>query len=277
MSTQEKKTALILGGTGKTGSRVAKGLAVRAIPVRIGSRSGAVPFDWEDERTWLPALHGVDSVYLAYYPDLAVPGAVEHIRRFTEVAVGAGMERIVLLSGRGEPQCWPSEEAVRGSGAKFTILRCAWFNQNFSEGHLLDGVRSGEIAFPAGNCAEPFVDCDDIAEVAVAALTDDAHAGMVYELTGPRLLTFAEAAAEMSRASGRSIRYLPVTTEEYGAVLAEILPPEYVSFLTELFASVLDGHNAHVSDGVERALGRKPRDFSDFARRAAATGVWNEG
>jgi len=275
MSTQQKKTTLILGGTGKTGSRVARGLERRGVPVRIASRSGATPFDWENESTWAPALRDVDAVYLTYYPDLAVPEAVGHIRRFSKVAVENGVRRIVLLSGRGEPQCWPSEKAVRECGAEFTILRCSWFNQNFSEGHLLDSVRSGELAFPAGHCAEPFIDCDDIADVAVAALTEDKHAGMLYELTGPRLLTFAEAAAEMSRAAGRTIRYIPVTAEEYGAVLAEILPPEYVTFLTDLFVFVLDGHNAHISDGVERALGRKPRDFSDFARATAAAGVWN--
>ncbi|WP_394830566.1 NAD(P)H-binding protein [Pendulispora rubella] len=271
-------TTLIVGGTGKTGRRVAQGLEAKGIPVRIASRSsgaGATKFDWEDESTWAPALRGIDAVYLTYFPDLCDPRAPQHIRAFSKKAVECGVTRIVLLSGRGEPQCWPSEKAVRESGAKFTILRCSWFNQNFSEGQLLDAVRSGEIAFPAGNCAEPFIDVDDIADVAVAALTDDAHSGKLYELTGPRLLTFAEAAAEMSRAAGRPIQYVPVSGEEYAKVLAEFFPPDQVTFLTDLFLFVLDGHNAHLSDGVERALGRKPRDFADFARKAAATGIWS--
>ncbi len=89
--------------------------------------------------------------------------------------------------------------------------------QNFTEGYLLDPVREGVIALPAGDVAEPFVDVDDIADVAVAALTEDGHTGRLYELTGPRLLTFAEVAAELSKATGRDIVYVPLGIEEYAA------------------------------------------------------------
>jgi uncharacterized protein YbjT (DUF2867 family) len=197
------------------------------------------------------------------------------LRSLAEGAVKYGVRRIVLLSGRGEEQAEKSERGVRECGAAFTVLRAAWFCQNFSEGHLLEPVLSGEVAFPAGNVAEPFVDVEDIADVAVAALTGDAHAGKTYELTGPRLLTFAEAVGEIAGASGRVVNYVPITTEEYGAALAPYLPAGDVAFLSELFRHVLDGHNAHTTDGVERALGRKPRDFRDYARAAAAAGVWN--
>jgi uncharacterized protein YbjT (DUF2867 family) len=123
---------------------------------------------------------------------------------------------------------------------------------------------------------EPFVDADDIADVAVAALTDDRHIGEVYELTGPRLLTFAEAVAEIARATGREIRYVPVSVDHFAAAAYQDLPGELIELLTYLFTEVLDGRNAHLADGVQRALGREPRDFRDYARDAAATGVFNQ-
>jgi uncharacterized protein YbjT (DUF2867 family) len=273
---QEKKMTLVLGDTGKTGRRVVERLAARGVPVRVGSRSGEVPFDWEDEATWAPALRDVESVYATYYLDLAVPGAAGTIRSFADLAVRSGVRRLVLLSGRGEPEAQRSEQAVRDSGAEWTIVRCSWFNQNFSENYLLEPILSGEVALPAGVVPEPFVDADDIANVAVAALTENGHAGELYELTGPRLLTFAEAVGEIAWAAGREVRYVPVSVEQYASMLAEHdVPAEYVWLLIYLFSDVLDGRNAHLADGVRRALGREPRDFADYARDAAATGVWN--
>ncbi len=219
-------------------------------------------------------MRGVGSVYLTFAPDLAVPGAAELIRAFSSQAVASGVENIVLLSGRGEPHVLPSEQAVRESGARFTIIRSAWFAQNFSEGHVVDQVRSGVFAFPGGDCAEPFLDIEDIADVAVAALTDSRHSGQIYELTGPRLLTFHEALKEISAAAGRTITYVPISKAEYRAALLPHLPAEVVYFMTDLFEAVLDGHNSHLANGVELALGRKARDFSDFARTAAATGAF---
>ena len=193
------KPTLVLGGTGKTGRRVVERLAARGLPVRIGSRSGEPPFDWDDRATWAPALQGVGSVYISYYPDIAVPGAVETVGSFAELAVASGVPRLVLLSGRGEREAELAEQAVHDSGADLTILRSTWFNQNFSESYFLDYLLEGEVALPAGDTGEPFVDADDIADVAVAALTDDRHIGQLYELTGPRLLSFAEAVAEIAR------------------------------------------------------------------------------
>jgi len=267
---------LVLGGTGKTGSRVVQRLTAHDVPVRIGSRSGGVPFDWEDRDTWAPALSGTKSAYLSYYPDLTVPGAVDAIATFSELAIATGVRRLVLLSGRGEEEAQAAEKAVIGSGADATIVRCSWFNQNFSEGYLLEPIRAGEVVLPAGDVPEPFVDTDDIADVAAAALTDDRHIGEIYELTGPRLLTFAEALAEIAAAAGRPIRFVPVTAEENAAALTDVgVPADVIELLTYLFATVLDGRNAHCTDGVQRALGRAPRDFADFARSTAATGIWN--
>ncbi|MFF5205189.1 NmrA family transcriptional regulator [Streptosporangium sp. NPDC000396] len=273
---EEKTTTLVLGGTGKTGRRVAERLTALGLPVRIGSRSGTPPFDWNDQSTWAPALEGVGAVYVTYYPDLVSPAAAASIRAFSELAVSSGARRLVLLSGRGEEEAQVSERALQESGADWTILRASWFCQNFNEYYLLEPVLSGVVAFPAGNVAEPFVDADDIADVAVAALTEDGHAGQVYELTGPRLLTFADAAEEIAKASGRPVQYIPVSPEEYAQALTEHgVPAEEATMLAELFTKVLDGRNAHLEDGIQRALGRQPRDFADYARDAAATGVWN--
>jgi uncharacterized protein YbjT (DUF2867 family) len=221
-------------------------------------------------------LQGVEAVYLAYAPDLAAPGAAERIRDFSLQAVQSGVRRLVLLSGRGEPQAQVSEAGVRESGAELTVLRAAWFCQNFSEGHLHEPLLQGELAFPAGDVQEPFVDAEDIADVAVAALTEEGHAGHTYELTGPRLLGFAQAVAEISEASGRPLRYVPITPAQYADALAPYLPAQEAAFLGELFGQVLDGHNAHLGDGVQRALGRPPRDFREYAREAAARGAWTQ-
>ena len=271
-----KDTVLVLGGTGKTGRRVAQRLEQRGVPVRIGSRSAEPPFDWEDHSTWAPALDGTSAAYISYYPDIAIPGAVEAVGAFGRLAVQSGVRRLVLLSGRGEAEAEEAERAVQASGADLTIARATWFAQNFSEDYMLDAVLAGQVALPAGDTPEPFVDADDIADVAVAALTEDGHVGELYELTGPRALTFAEAVAEISAAAGREIAYVPVSIDGFAAAAtAQGVPANVVGLLRYLFGEVLDGRNSHTTDGVQRALGRSPKDFGDFARDAAATGVWN--
>ncbi|MFH9611057.1 NmrA family transcriptional regulator [Streptomyces sp. NPDC017448] len=271
-------TVLVTSGTGKTGRRVAERLTALGVPVRSGSRTGEVPFDWQDDSGWAAALDGVRAAYVAYYPDLAAPGAAEAVAAFGRIAAACGVRRVVLLSGRGEPQAAVAEEALRGAAGtvEVTVVRSAFFAQNFSEGALLDGVIGGELVFPAGTAAEPFVDLDDLADVVVAALTGDGHAGAVYELTGPRSLTFAEAAEELGRATGRPVRYVPVTGPAYAALLEEFgVPGAEAAFLAELFATLLDGHNAATTDGVKRILGREPKDFAVFARETAGDGVWH--
>lgn len=267
---------LVLGATGKTGRRIVERLAARGLPVRGGSRTGKPPFDWQNQRTWAPALQDVTSAYLSYYPDLAVPGAAATVASFVELGVKSGVRKLVLLSGRGEDGAQLAEQAVQNSGVDWTVLRSSWFDQNFSEGAFLDMVLGGELALPAGIVAEPFVDADDIADVAVAALTEEGHAAKLYELTGPRLLTFAETVREIAKATSQDVRYAQVSMEQFASTLAELgEPPETVRLLIYLFTEVLDGRNAHLGDGVHRALGRAPRDFSDYARATAATGIWN--
>lgn len=273
---QDKKPTLVLGGTGKTGRRVAERLEARGVPVRIGSRSANPPFDWEDDTTWPAAVRGMEYAYVSYYPDLAFPGAADRVRSFAQLAVRHGIRRMVLLSGRNEPGALLGEQAVQESGAEWTVVRASFFAQDFSEAFWLDGVLSGELVFPAGNTSEPFIDAEDIADVAAAALTEDKHVGQLYEVTGPRLMTFAEAVDEIADATGRDIRFIPISADEYASAMAEVgLPPDEVTAYTELFSTVLDGRSAYVADGVRRALGRPPRDFRDFARDATAAGVWD--
>ena len=268
---------LVIGGNGKTGRRVVQRLTAQDRPVRIGSRSGGVPFDWEDPATWAPALENVDAAYVSYYPDLAAPGAPAAIGAFAETALKSGTRRLVLLSGRGEEEAQASEQELAASGADWTVLRCSWFNQNFDESYLLDPVVAGHLYLPAaGNVGEPFVDADDIADVAAAVLTQDGHVGKLYELTGPRLLTFPDAVAEISAATGRTIGYTRIPVEDFAAsMIAEGVPADVVELLKYLFTSVLDGRNESLCDGVQQVLGRPARDFADWARATAATGVWN--
>jgi uncharacterized protein YbjT (DUF2867 family) len=269
-TTQDTRTVLVTAATGKTGRRVAERLAAHGTTVRAGSRTGTTPFDWEAPVTWADALRGADAAYVAYYPDLAAPGAPEAMRAFGRMAAELGVRRLVLLSGRGEPAAVGAEDALRAAwGPGLTVVRAAFFAQNFTEGAMAEGVAAGEVAFPAGGTAEPFIDADDVADVVVAALTEDGHDGLVHELTGPRPLTFAEVAAILSRAAGREVRYVPVTEAEYAGMLRDHgLPAPEAAWLAALFAMLLDGHNASVTDGVRRVLGREPRDFGAFAREA---------
>ncbi|NBB87401.1 MAG: NAD(P)H-binding protein [Bacteroidetes bacterium] len=268
---------LVLGGTGKTGRRVAAGLQAKGILVRIGSRSATPPFDWNNEAGWDACLRDVEAAYITYAPDLAMPGATDAIQAFVNRARQHGVQRLVLLSGRGEAEAQACERIVQESGLEWTIIRASWFFQNFSEGAFVDMVHAGQITLPAGDIPEPFVDVDDIAEVAVAAFTEPGHAGEVYEVTSPRLMTFAEVAAELSKATGRPIQFVQVPHDAFvqGAQVWGA-PKDVVWMLDYLFSTVLDGRNAHLTDGIQRALGRPPKDFADYARNVAASGVWEE-
>ena len=276
--TSANKPILVLGAGGKTGRRIVERLRAQGHPVRAGSRAGQPPFDWEDPTTWPTALQGASAAYISYYPDLAAPGAPEAVGALTEVALQQGVQRLVLLSGRGEEEAQRSEQALQQSRAAWTIVRSSWFAQNFSESFFLEPILAGEVALPTEGVGEPFIDVEDIADVAVAALTEPGHEGRLYEVTGPRLLTFADAIEEIGRACGRELRYIPIAGDEFASRLAaDGVPDEVTGLLLYLFSEVLDGRNARVADGVQQALGRPPRDFADFARAAAASGVWDAG
>lgn len=268
---------LVLGANGKTGRRIAQRLQACGHNLRLGSRGATPPFDWEDRSTWAAALAGVQAAYISFQPDIAVPGALETIQAFTEQAVKNGVGKLVLLSGRGEMEAQQAERVVQNSGVDWTILRASWFCQNFSEAHFLEPILQGELVLPVGDIAEPFVDVEDIADIAVAALTQPGHSEQLYELTGPRALTFADAVAEIARATQRDIAFVTVPPDAYRAALEqEQLPSELIDLVLYLFTTVLDGRNTPLTDGVQRALGRPAKDFSEYVRRTAATGVWGK-
>ena len=271
----QTKPVLVIGATGKTGRRVAAKLEAKGLPVRRGSRNSATPFDWEAPETWASALDGVRSAYVTYFPDLAFPGAVEKLESLCEAAKVARVDHLVLLSGRGEHHARLGEDVVRRSGVDFTIVRSAWFAQNYSEGYLRDPILAGILPMPGGDMPEPIIDIDDIADVVVAALTEEGHKGELYEVTGPRLMTFADMAAELSGALGRPIRHIPISFEDFHANIARSGGDFVADVFTAIARETLDGRNAHLTDGVQRALGRLPRDFADFARAAAKTGAWS--
>jgi len=271
-------THLLIGGTGKTGRRVAARLHDRGLPVRSLSRP---EFDWADRSTWSSVEVPADAAYVAYAPDVAFPGAPDAVRDVVERLARAGVRRIVLLSGRGEPEAERAEgllaEVAEQHGVDWGVVRCAFFMQNFDESLFQPPLAAGHLAFVAGEVREAFVDAEDIADVAVGLMVGEVAPNRAYELTGPRLMTFAEATAEIAEASGREIGYQQVSGEALAADLVRAgLTTEEAHGLAQLFDHILDGHNASLATGVPDALGRAPRDFREYAARAAAAGAWRE-
>lgn len=267
---------LVLGATGKTGRRIAEKLRSIGKNVRAGSRSAQPAFDWNHENGWDKCLEGMDAVYINYAPDLAIPGASDSIQSFVNKAKDHGIRKLVLLSGRGEEEAQECERIVQESGVDWTIVRASWFNQNFSEGAFVEMVLSGQITTPVGDVGEPFVDVDDIADVVVAALTESGHSARLYEVTGPRLMTFKDIAKELSKACGREVKFLEVPHDAFiEGVKKSGAPQDVVWMIDYLFNTVLDGRNACLADGIQQALGRPPKDFRDFTLEEAAKGTWN--
>lgn len=273
---QQASNILVIGGTGKTGRRVVERLKTRDIPVKIGSRAGEPPFDWENPETWAGAIDGMDAVYITFQPDLAVPGARRAIEGFTSQAVKGGIQKMVLLSGRGEKEAELCEQVVMNAGADWTIIRASWFNQNFSESFFLDSILAGHVALPRGEALVPYVDADDIADVVVEALLDDKHIGQTYELTGPRQLTFKQVTEEISNVINGGIQFSSITMEEYAKMLRENqVPEDYIWLINYLFTEVLVEKNSSVSNDIQKVLGRKAKDFAEYARETASTGIWS--
>jgi uncharacterized protein YbjT (DUF2867 family) len=272
-----KTKILVLGSTGKTGSRVAARLKnISEVELRLGSRNEKIPFDWEKPETWENVVKEIDTVYITFQPDLAVPFAADAIENFTNLATKSGVQKIVLLSGRGEKEAQVCEEIVKKNAKNWTIIRASWFNQNFSESFFLDPILYGIVALPRAEALEPFTDANDIADVVTAALLDESHNGKTYELTGPRLLTFKDAVNEIANASGRNISFQDLSLEEYTQMLKEYqIPEDHIWLVNYLFEQVLDGRNSSVTFDIEKVLGRKAKDFSAYAEETAKTGIWN--
>nr|WKN39935.1 NAD(P)H-binding protein [Tunicatimonas sp. TK19036] len=271
-----KSNILVIGGTGKTGRKVVQSLQNLKQNVRIGSRNATPPFDWQRPDTWPAAMEGIEKMYVTFQPDLAVPRALDAIEALTRQARQSGVKKIVLLSGKGEKEAELCEQVVIHSGMDYTIVRASWFNQNFSESFFLDPILAGHVALPKAEAKTPFVDTDDIADVAVTALLDDKHNGQIYELTGPRLLTLGEVVEEIAQAANRNIQFTPISQSAYTKMLGEAgIPSDYVWLIDYLFTEVMGtGSNSFVSHDVEKVLGRPPKDFSKYAQETAKTGVW---
>ena len=268
---------LVIGGTGKTGQKVVKRLSEAGHNVRIGSRSATPAFDWENPETWSQSMEGMDKVYITFQPDLAVPGALEAIEELTKKAKQSNVKKLVLLSGKGEREAELCEQVVIHSGLDYTIVRASWFNQNFSESFFLEPILEGFVALPQADAKVPYVDTDDIADVAVAALLGEEHNGKIYQLTGPRQLTFKEVIQEISDATGRDIAFTPIALPAYTQVMKQQgVPADFVWLIEYLFSEVLGNpNNAEITHDIEKVLGRKPKDFSDYVKETAATGIWN--
>ena len=256
--TMTNSPILILGGAGKTGRRVATQLDARGVAFRLASRSSTPRLDWYDETTWSTAVQGTDTAYLAPPVD---PTGLAAAARFVESAAGDGQLAL--------------EDAVKASGLDWTILQPAWFMQNFSETWMYDYVQAGQLRLSTGDGAEAWIDTDDVGDVAALTLLDDEHVGRTYALSGPRLLTLTEVAAELTAAIGRQVDYLPLDPDEHVTEMVGAgVPPEEAHAIRDLFAVIRLHRSEYISDGVAQLLGRPPRDFADWARAAAAEGAW---
>ncbi len=268
---------LVIGGTGKTGKRIVDLLQEQGHYVRIGSRAAQPAFDWHHPETWAQALKDIDKLYITYQPDLAVPGALDAIKQLIYEAQKTAVKKLVLLSGKGEREAELCEQVVIHSGIDYTIIRASWFNQNFSESFLREPILDGFVALPQAEVNIPFVDVNDIAQIAVKVLTENTHNGKIYQLTGPRLLTFKDAINEIAQASNRHITFVPISIKEYSDSMRKAnLPEDFVWLIEYLFTEVLGNpNNSEITNDIENILGRKATDFSEFARNIAKSGVWH--
>ncbi len=273
-----KTNILVIGGTGKTGRRVVKQLQNKGNDPRIGSRNSSPSFDWDNKETWIETLSGIEKMYVTYYPDLAVPGAKEAIESLTYLAKELGVKKMVLLSGKGEIEAEACEKIVMNSGISYTIVRASWFNQNWSESFFLEPILSGEVALPLSDVLIPFVDADDIAEVAATVLLDDSYNGEIIEVTGPELITFKDVVNIISKTTSRRLNFYDITLEQYIDGMKQMQIPHDVVWLIEyLFSHVLTNpNNQLVVNDIERVLGRKAKTFLEYAQETAKTGIWSQ-
>ncbi|GAA1074438.1 NmrA family NAD(P)-binding protein [Nocardiopsis metallicus] len=270
-----ERVITVLGATGTTGRRVAERLRAEGVPHRTASRSSSTRFDWTDESTWKGAATDTRALYLV------APEDPRPVRDFVQLAVAEGVERIVGLSGRGAQHfatpgvsfgadMVAAEEAVRESGVSWTLLRPNNFDQNFGEGLFRDALAQGRLGLPIDSTHEPFIDAQDVADVAVELLLRGGFEGQTLELSGPEAISFGEAVSTMSAALEREIAFQPLSRGRYlEELLDQGVPHEDALALITMFELLGAGINTEVTDGVESVLGRAPRDFESYARQAA--------
>ncbi|MFE9928453.1 NmrA family NAD(P)-binding protein [Streptomyces sp. NPDC005533] len=281
-------TTLVIGATGTTGGRtaaqlIAAGHRVRAAGRRATPLPGADPvrFDWYDPTTFGAALDGVDRAYLV--PPIGDPDPAAVMLPFLREAVAAGVRRAVLLSSSAIPEGGPAVGAVHralpGLFEQWAVLRPSWFMQNFTGAHAhADSIRTeGLIRTAAGTGRVGFVDADDIAAVAVRALTDDRAPDTDLVLTGPEALSHDDIAAIVSRVTGRPVVHHPLTHEDMYDRLAAVIPPEFAAMLAAMDRAIAEGAEDRTTDTVERLTGRPPTPFRVVAERELRAGATRRG
>ncbi|MFP3831593.1 NAD(P)H-binding protein [Chryseobacterium sp. SIMBA_028] len=263
---------LVIGGEGKNGRRVVEKFRNIGFSVFSTTRTkeevktGLVFFDWNDGSTYEPAVSNIDKVYIVH-PDTSVPDAYEQINLLMSCMEKKGVSKAVLLSGRGQESVRKCEGILINSPLKWTIIRSAWFNQNFSEGHFLHGIQSGSVTFMAGSAKEPFVDLDDLSDAVVECLLHEKYNGKIYEVTGDELFTFEEAVKTIGNRLGRDIKYHFLNKKEYSDLLKNIGLPHFVAeHMAVAFDEILDGRNENTGSGIQEILGRSPKKFKEFVK-----------
>ncbi len=273
---------LVLGATGTVGENLVQELVRRGVPVRGATREPArhgseashleyVRLDLEDASTFKGALEGVERLFV-----MAPPGYAQADRLlapFLDAALPR-VRRVVTMSASGveasdEIPLRRLEKTVERSGVSWTHVRPTWFMQNFHTVWLPGIEATGKIMVPAAEAKTAFVDARDIAEVAATVLCGDSelHSRKAYTLTGPEALSYGQAAAVLTRETGRTVGYLPVDDESFRAGLLKAgLPQDYAAVMVGLFQRVRAGHAARRSPDVQSVTGKAPRTLVDYAR-----------
>ncbi|MER6694598.1 NAD(P)H-binding protein [Streptomyces minutiscleroticus] len=272
-------TALVLGATGTTGGRLTARLLAGGHRVRAASRGatavgGATPvrFDWYDPGTWQGAVGDADRVYLV--PPLGATSPADTMLPFLRLARAAGVRRAVLLSSSAIPAGGPAtglvHQALPGLFPEWAVLRPSWFMQNFTGDHMhAHTVRDEAALYSAtGEGRVGFVDADDIAEVALHALTDTHAPGTDLVLTGPEALRFDDVAAILGDATGRTVTHRRLTRAQMRDRLAASLPAEFAGLLADMDDAIARGAEDRTTDTVLRLTGRPPRDFRTHVAHA---------
>lgn len=266
---------LVLGANGTVGSKVVRALIERGETVKAATRKAtpidgaeAVAFDYQDPSTFCPALDGVDRIFV-----LTPSGHLDPVRLLTPIITAAGARgiKIVLMSviGVDADDSIPYRQVellLEKTAAPFVILRPNWFCDNF-QNYWIEGIRHGAIAVPAADGKTSFIDARDIAESAAAALTSDAFNGRAFNLTGPEALSYGDAAAILSRVTGKQITYTPVDDDTFVGILTGAgVPADYARFLASIFHPVREGWVAKPTGDVKTLTGHEPRSLETYAR-----------
>ncbi|MFF2462512.1 NmrA family NAD(P)-binding protein [Streptomyces mirabilis] len=269
---------LVIGATGTTGSRVVAGLIAEGHRVKAAGRSAtpvegaeAVRFDWNEPATFGAALDGVDRVYLIPPIGSSDPAAV--MLPFLRRARSAGVHRAVLLSSSAIPAGGPAvgqvHQALPGLFEQWAVLRPSWFMQNFAgfTPHARSIREDGVILTATGDGRVGFVDAEDIAAVAVRALTDEQAPDADLILTGPQALSYDDVAAIITEVGGRPVVHRHLTFDQLRDRWAAEIPLEFATMLAGMDRAIADGAEDRTSDTVQRLTGRPPGTFRAFAER----------